>query len=189
MQTARGSPGATGSSCQSDPETECQAIPHVPRCSGCSKNALPGEAPRSLIPARAQRKRQGDPACLAAVPPTQLVPAPRVDEGATQTPQSALPGDPCSCHSSRSEQSRRALPPGGSPGVRAAGGSPWGRQQAPAPGNTQAGLPGLPGPLAPRAPKGPVASESWPLFLCKHLLFPQTNGGFHPHKGGHHSCL
>lgn len=44
-------------------------------------------------------------------------------------------------------------------------------------------LPALWGPLGGEVvflwpQRSPVASESWPLFLCKHLLFPQTNGGF-----------
>lgn len=98
----------------------------MPRCSGCSKNALPGEAPRSLIPARAQRKRQGDPACLAAALPTQLVPAPRVDEGATQTPQSALPGTPAAATAHVQNKAGEHLPRGAVLGFALLGARPGG---------------------------------------------------------------
>lgn len=103
-------------------------------------------------------------------------------------------GDPCSCGARIALQSlqekqafrlwrRQVLGltlPWACPG-RAAG--------APAPGPMHAQLPVLWGPLGGqgislRLQRSPVASESWPLFLCKYLLFLQTNGGFSIHTKG-----
>lgn len=153
----------------------------MPRCSGCSKNALPGEAPRSLIPARAQRKRQGGPACLAAYTASA---SPAGGRGGHTDAPVCTPGGPLQLPQLTFRTKQESASPGGQSWGSRCWGLALGASAGPCPRKHAGWTSWAARPAGAAGSEGPSSlRELAPLPLQTFTLFT-NRWGFPPTQGG-----